>query len=317
MAGIITSAGIDAGNFVNIPEAVRALYSREVMFQAQPRLRFMQFAKQKTDLQAQRGKSIVFTKYNNLTGGGQIAEDANLEAKGLSTSEVTINVSEHGNAVKVTEYLMRTSLLDTLGDASRLLGSNAATVLDGQLRDTVLASTNVIYGGQATETPPTSAATLALGDGLDTATIKDAVELLASNNSPRIEGDYYVCIAHPHQLRQLRDDPAWIEANKYMGRRQLYMGEAGMYEGVIFIESTQMPELASAATDTKYGTTGGPKVWEATIFGEDAFALGWALPIEMRDDGVIDFGRKRALAWYGIYGYAILHQEHLVRVVTA
>lgn len=308
----ITSQGATASGYVTIPQAVRDFYSKEVLFQAQPRLRFLQFAKIKEDLTAVRGKSIVFVKYDNLGGGGAIAEDDVLTPQGMGTSEVVIPVIEQANSVQVTEYLLRTSLLDVLGDASKLLANNLATVLDGQFRDVVLGTTNIVYGNQQP-----NAAALVAGDGLTTGTIKDAVELLANNNAPKFQGDYYVCFAAPHQLRQLRDDPAWIEAHKYMGRRQLYLGEVGMYEGVIFIETTQMPKLTSAEFDAKYGTVGGPAAWEGVIFGENAFAWAVALPVELRDDGVVELGRKHTLGWYGIWGSGLLEEKNVVRLVTA
>ena len=68
--GDTTSAGVNEGGYVAIPQAVRDFYSREVLYKAQPRLRFLQFAKIKRDLQAVRGKAIVFVKYDNLEGGG-------------------------------------------------------------------------------------------------------------------------------------------------------------------------------------------------------------------------------------------------------
>lgn len=314
----VTSYNGTATGYVTIPEAVRDFYSKEVLFQAQPRLRFLQFAKVKEDLTAVRGKSIVFVKYDNLAGGGQILEDEILVPQGMSTSEIIVPVYEQANSIQVTEYLLRTSLLDVLGDSSKLLANNMALTLDAQFRDVVLGTTNIVYGGQGTATPPTGASGLVPNDGLDTATIKDAVEILANNNAPRFQNDYYVCFASPHQLRQLRDDNNWIEAHKYMGRRQLYLGEVGMYEGVIFIETTQMPALTTAQLNAKYGVslTSTPG-WEGCIFGENAFAWGVALPVELRDDGVVELGRKHTLGWYGIWGTAILEEKNIVRLLTA
>lgn len=311
--GETTSAIANSGGYTSIPEAVRDFYSREVLFQAQPRLRFAQFAKVKRDLQAIRGKSIVFVKYNNLTGGGSLEEDDVLTPEAMSTAEVVVPVKEQGNSTQVTEYLLRTSLLDVLGDASRLLANNMAVVLDGQFRDTVLQTTNVIYGNGKK-----SFAALTATDYFNTVTVKDAVEILATNNAPRINGDFYVCIAHPHQLRTLRDDKEWIEANVYMGRRQLYIGEVGMYNGVIFVETTQMPVLDSAKIQEKYGsgamiTTG----YEAVFFGENAYAWAIALDVELRDDGVIELGRKHTLGWYGIWGTGIIEEKNIVKALTA
>lgn len=311
--GDTTSAAANTGGYVAIPQAVRDFYSREVLFQAQPRLRFAQFAKVKRDLQAVRGKSIVFVKYGNLQGGGSLEEKDVLTPEGMTTSEVTIPVKEQANSVQVTEFLLRTSLLDVLGDASKLLANNMAVVLDGQFRDTVLQTTNVVYGGTAT-----SLATLSAGYGLTTKTVKDAVEILATNNAPKIEGDYYVCIAHPHQLRQLRDDSNWVNANVYMGRRQLYLGEVGMYEGCIFIETTQMPKLNATQIAAKYGAGGSvSEAYEAVFFGDNAYGWGIALDVELRDDGVVELGRKHTLGWYGIWGTGIIEEKNIVKALTA
>lgn len=310
--GETTSAGSSEGGYVSIPPAVRDFYSREVLFQAQPRLRFAQFAKVKRDLQAVRGKAIVFVKYNNLSGGGALGESDVLTPEGMTTSEISVPVKEQANSVQVTEYLLRTSLLDVLGDASKLLANNMAVVLDGQFRDTVLKTTNVVYGGTAT-----SVGTLSSASAFTTKTVKDAVETLATNNAPRINGDYYVCLAHPHQLRQLRDDSNWINANTYMGRRQLYIGEVGMYEGVVFIETTQMPKLTQTQIIAKYG--GSPVVtegYEAVFIGDNAYAWGIALDVELRDDGVVELGRKHTLGWYGIWGTEIIEGKNIVKALT-
>lgn len=311
--GATTSAGTSEGGYVAIPQAVRDFYSREVLFQAQPRLRFAQFAKVKRDLQAVRGKSIVFVKYGNLAGGGSLEENDVLTPEGMTTSEIIVPVKEQANSIQVTEYLLRTSLLDVLGDASKLLANNMATVLDSQFRDTVLQTTNVVYGGNSTGIDDIS-----LGDGFTTKTVKDAVETLATNNAPRINGDYYVCIAHPHQLRQLRDDPNWINANTYMGRRQLYIGEVGMYEGCVFIETTQMPRLNADDLTKKYGQAGSlTEGYEAVFFGDNAYAWGIALDVELRDDGVVELGRKHTLGWYGIWGTGIIEEKNIVKALTA
>lgn len=311
--GDTTSAGVSEGGYVSIPQAVRDFYSREVLFQAQPRLRFAQFAKVKRDLQAVRGKAIVFVKYGNLEGGGALEESDVLTPEGMTTSEIVIPVKEQANSIQVTEYLLRTSLLDVLGDASKLLANNMAVVLDGQFRDCVLQTTNVVYGNGAANLAAMDATSV-----FNTKTVKDAVETLATHNAPRINGDYYVCIAHPHQLRQLRDDSNWINANTYMGRRQLYIGEVGMYEGCIFIETTQMPKLNAAQIAQKYGqgatiTEG----YEAVFFGDNAYGWGIALDVELRDDGVVELGRKHTLGWYGIWGTGIIEEANIVKALTA
>lgn len=310
--GDTTSAGASGGGYVTIPQAIRDFYSREVLFQAQPRLRFLQFAKVKRDLQAVKGKSIVFTKYGNLAGGGTLEEKDVLTPEGMTTSEVVIPVKEQANSIQVTEYLLRTSLHDVLGDASKLLANNMAMVLDKQFRDVCLQTTNTVYGNGAANLTAMSSTSV-----FNTKTVKDAVEVLATGDAPRIAGDYYVCIAHPHQLRALRDDSNWVNANTYMGRRQLYIGEVGMYEGCIFIETTQMPVLNAAGISAKYGAGAAiTQAWEAVFFGENAYAWAVALDVELRDDGVVELGRKHTLGWYGIWGSGIIEGKNIVKALT-
>jgi N4-gp56 family major capsid protein len=308
-----TSALANTGSYTTIPQVVRDYYSKEVLFVAQPRCKFLQFAKKKTDLQAIKGKSIVFTKYGNLLPGGALTEDDVLVPKAMGASEIAISVSEQANAITLTEMLMRTSLMDVLGDASKLLANDLAVTLDKQFRDTCISTTNVVYGNGAA-----SSTAMATTDVFNSKTIKDIVEKLEMANAPKFNGEYYVCIAHPKQLRQLRDDSAWINANTYMGRRQLYIGEVGMYEGVIFISTTNMPHMTSVEVIAKYGGTFTPTYGcEAVVFGENSYAWAVALEVELRDDGVVELGRKHTIGWYGIWGTGLIEENNVIRVLTA
>lgn len=315
---MITSAMSSGGGYQAIPQIVRDFYSKEVFFKAQPRLRFLQFTKVRRDLQAVRGKSIVFTRYNNLTGGGQIAENDMIVPEALSAAEVIISVYEQANAVQITEYLIAVSLMNVVEEASISLANNFAKILDGQLRDVALSTTNVIYGNGATS-PATMVAPGAgdPGSALTAETVRAAWELLSANDTPKIQNEFYVCFASPHQIRQLMTDPDWIETNKYFGRRQLYIGEVGMFNGVVFIDTTQMPVLSPTAAAAKYtGYALNIPAYEAVIFGDNTLAWGIAQDVELRDDGVVDMGRKHTLGWYGIWGTGLLDNDYCARIVT-
>lgn len=308
-----TSANASGGGYSALTDAVKDFYSKEVLFAAQPKCKFLQFAKVKRELEAVKGKSIEFLKYGNLSGGGEIDEDAPIVAQALSSSTVTITVKEQVNAVTLTELLLRTSLHDVLEDASVMLADNVATVIDKQFRDVCLTTTNVVYGNGAT-----SSSAMTAGSIFNTRTIKDCVELLAMANAPKFLGEYYVCFAHPKQLRQVRDDSNWINTNQYMGRRQIYVGEVGMYEGVIFIETTNMPYLTSSQVVTKYGGSFTPAMGcEAVVFGENAYAWAIALDLELRDDGITELGRKRTIGWYGIWGMGLIEEDNIIKVLSA
>lgn len=297
---------------VDIPVTVREYYTQEIIREAQPRLRFAQFAKKRTDLTVNAGNSIEFTKYSSIKKGGKLTEGVNLDEKALSNSKVSIPVDEYGNAVKITEKAIQLSMHNELAEASISLATDMAQVLDESLMEVALSTTNTIYGnGKAT------AGALVVDDGFTTETIKDAVEQLGKNNAPKFEGAYYICIAHPHQLRQLRDDPKWVNAHQYVesGVGNIYMGEAGMYEGVRFIETTNVPENDAVESQIKFGIN--IPTWEAVIFGENAFAWAEALPVEMRTKEATDYGRMHGVAWYAIWGFGLIEEKNIFSIVTA
>lgn len=294
----------------NIPSNIRAVYSREIIRQSQPKLRFAQFAKKKTDLQTAPGGAIKFTKYSTIERGGKLTEGVNLSEKSMSSSEQVITVEEYGNATAISEKALQLSFNDEMQEAATTLAIDMAQVLDSELKDVALSTTNQVYGGGKT-----SAGTLAVNDGFTASTIKDVVEALSTNNAPKIDGQYYICVAHPHQLRQLRSDPEWISAHSYVGVDNIYRGEEGMFEGVRFVSTTEMPANTPAESLAKYGVN--IKTWEAVVFGENAYAWAEALPVEMRDNGVTDYGRVHGLAWYAIWGFGIIEEQNIFSVVTA
>lgn len=325
-----TGTAIDAGEAVKLDNHSRVVYSREISFKAMPIMRFLQFARQKTELGTQPGLSIQMMTYNNLKRGGALVEGDRMKPQGLSSTMKSITVGERGNAVSVSELALKTSFTDIMADATTLLSRDVALTLDIELRDTLLNGvTNTIYGRAGKTAPKVSARKdMDESNNLSVATIKDAVEILATVNAPKFEGSYYVAFVHPHQSRELRDDAAWLEASKYGAPEQLFTGEIGRIDDVRFIETTLMPNgVASVddpAHDSELVTGAGPTglenqvdVYKAVIFGEDTYGYAVGLPVELRDNGVTDFGREHGLAWYAIWGCGVLHEERGVVIETA
>jgi N4-gp56 family major capsid protein len=321
-----TGTTLDGGQAVQLPNHVRVVYSREIEFKAMPIMRFLQFAKQKTELGVEPGLTISMMTYNNLKRGGKLVEGTRMEPQALSSSMKQITVGERGNAVSVSELALKTSFTDVMADATTLLGRDVALTLDVELRDTVLAGvTNTIYGRKDKTVTKVSARTALRAEHVySTTAVKDAVEILATANAPKFEGNYYISFVHPHQSRDLRDDNAWIEASKYGNPEQLFTGEIGRIDDVRFIETTLMPNGVAPADDDAYDedliadtVSGQSAVYKSVIFGEDTYGYAVALPVELRDNGVTDYGREHGLAWYAIWGCGVLHPERGVVIETA
>jgi len=57
-------------------------------------------------------------------------------------------------------------------------------------------------------------------------------------------------------------------------------------------------------------------VYESIMIGDNAFGHAISLPVELRDGGVLDFGREHALAWYAIWGLGVITDQAIVKVYT-
>ena len=212
-----------------------------------------------------------------------------------------------------------------------------------------------IAGGAFTNydegTPAANIAGISANHKLTTATIKDAALTLAGKNIPRI-GETYVMFIHPKQSRDLRSNPEFIEVTKYAAPGNFMLGEIGRLYDVVFIETTQVKLLLASAGNYDYSnlvgapatqvevpvkantgpgqggnpedsgasaTTGNPvvDVYESIMIGDNAFGHAISLPVELRDGGVLDFGREHALAWYSIWGLGVITDQAIVKAYTA
>lgn len=298
---------------VELNQTIRSLYSKEILYQAQPNIRFEQFANLELDLMATPGSDVKVLKYGNITAGVQLIEDGDIPTVSMSTSMVAITVTEYGNAMSFSELLLRQSFDKIMMQASKQLGLDYAKVNDLMLRDAILASTGLQkkFAGQRA-----NRAALTATDKFNTTLIKDGVELLATANAPKVNGDAYVCICHPHQARQMRDDSAWINAAHYGAPGQIFQGEIGRYEDVVFVETTHTKTIdANVAHD---GATLAFKTYQAILLASDAFAKAVGMPVEMRDSVPPEkFGRVVSLAWLSIMGAKRLDDERVVVLESA
>jgi N4-gp56 family major capsid protein len=328
------------GSATALSPAIQQIWSKEILFQAMPVLRFEQFAVKKTELGVMPGLTVNFMRYNNLSvsaSGSELTEGTRMEPTALTASQIQITVKEQGKSVAVTELLLNASFDDVMASSSRLLGRHMAQSMDVQARNT-LYSAGVPFGGGSAVAPSvvfgrttngstrgsiapyeySSAGSASAPGYLSPATIKDAVEILAGQNIPRL-GDTYVCFVHPSQSRSLRDWPEFIEVTKYAAPGNFMLGEIGRIYDVVFIETTQVLQGGTGIVDvTPGGSINDPSAtsYSAMMIGDNAFGQAIALPVELRDGGVIDFGREHGLAWYAIWGFGVITHESRVLINT-
>jgi N4-gp56 family major capsid protein len=372
-----------SGSNSSLSQAIQTIWSKEILFQAMPILRFEQFAVKKTELGVAPGLRVNFLRYKNFAvDATPLTEGVRMTTNALTAEQIAITVAEHGYAVAVSELLLNASFDDIMASASRLLGRHMAQYLDLQARETLSAATSAsfgydrsaISGGAFTNYDEGDVATAVSGSNtsvgsgtkagkykLTTGAIKDSALILASKNIPRI-GETYVQFIHPKQSRDLRSNPEFIEVTKYAAPGNFMLGEIGRLYDVVFIETTQVKKYASGTAmvsnsslvgapsdywsapvkaNTGPGQGGNPAltqiapgaggtgsayptdttsltadVYESVMIGDNAFGHAIALPVELRDGGVLDFGREHALAWYAIWGLGVITDQAINKVYT-
>lgn len=315
-----------------LEHAIRAVYSKEIEFKAMPNMRFFQFATMKTELNVEPGLTISMLTYDNIARGGKLTEGVRMEGKAMSSSMKEIRVTEYGNSITVSELNIRSNFDDVMASATTLLGRDYAIVMDCMLRDVALSNAQTVYADKADGTKVTARKDLDETCKFKVSTVKDCLEILATNNAPKYNGADWICFVHPHQSRDLRDDPAWINASNYGAPNLLFLGEIGKIDDTRFIETTILNNGASAEDDPSYdvtlqkgkdatgqttGDTNKVAVYQSVLFGDKYVGLAISLPVNLRDNGVIDYGRERGLAWYSIMGAGLLHEKHGVVIETA
>jgi len=374
MASAITGTGQLAGSPTaysgsnsSLNQAIQTIWSKEILFQAMPILRFEQFAVKKTELGVAPGLRVNFLRYKNFAvDATPLTEGVRMTTNALTAEQIAITVAEHGYAVAVSELLLNASFDDVMASASRLLGRHMAQYLDVQARNTLSAATSAVFGYDRSALQGVNdwynegAVATAIGDldgdyKLSTGAVKDAALTLAGKNIPRL-GETYVQFVHPKQSRDIRSNPEFIEVTKYAAPGNFMLGEIGRLYDVVFIETTQVKKLAASGSYTTSTSVGAPSsqievpvkantapgsggnpesadytaeagyltsatgnsadVYESIMIGDNAFGHAISLPVELRDGGVLDFGREHALAWYAIWGLGVITDQAIVKVYT-
>src|SRR5262245_39435610 len=119
-------AGATSGANIKLDNAVLEVWSKEILYQAQPSLRFESVAQKQSELGVFPGNKINFLKFNSLTGSSTLVETTPMTTDTLTTSTISITVTEQGKAVAVSEFLLRSSFLNIMDRTATALGMHYA-----------------------------------------------------------------------------------------------------------------------------------------------------------------------------------------------
>jgi len=257
------------------------------------------------------GTTLKFAVYDNLTAATTaLTETSDVTPVALGNpSQVTVTVTEYGNAVEQTEKvnLAAFSDIDTMiGDA---IAYNAADTLDKLVATALTGGTVVKYGGSRTST-----GTLTASDVLSTTMLRKAqTALLEANAQPRV-GDLYTLFIHPRQAFDLRAETGsggFVDIHKYTTENvgNLLTGTIGVLEGFQVVQTTRVPSAAEGASSAT--------VYKAVAVGKEALLEANVYDVQTVIAPQIDIlRRKSALGWKYFGGWGIFRDAAVCRLET-
>jgi len=289
----------------------------------QPVVKFRQFADAKdfTDQGLHKGQIFTWNVYNDVAAQGTtLTETSTLPETNFTIAQGTGTVTELGNSVPYTGMLDNLSKHPVQEIINKVLKNDAKKGIDGQawhqfdqtlLRVVPTGGTSTSAITLTTNGTATLTNTVALGKNH----IKSIVDAMKERNIPPYLGDEYFSIAWPTTYRQVKNDLEGVYQYRDEGFQMIYNGEIGKYEGVRFIEQTNIPH--GIYSSGNYIATGSFTKWSqglsdwAYFFGEDTVAEALVVPEEIRGKIPGDYGRSKGIAWYYLGGFALTQTQAL------
>lgn len=269
----------------------------------QPLMRFRQHCDLKDAVGKNKGETFNWNVYSDVsTQGTVLSEEMAMPETGFTITQASLTVAEYGNSVPYT------GLLDDLSEhpvkeiIRKVLKNDAAKALDDAAYDQFNATLLVVQASSGTSTTAVEFQT----DGTHSVTnniefgvghVKAIVDGMKERNIPTYDGTNYMAIARPTTLRTMKNSLETIKSYTDQGFGMIMNGEVGRYEGVRFIEQTNIASesWSNSKSDAIF------------FFGEDTVAEAVACPEEIRGKIPSDYGRSKGVAWYYLGGFGIIH----------
>lgn len=260
---------------------------------------------------------FTWNVYNDVaTPGGVLTETSTMPVTNFTIAQGTGTVTELGNAVPYTGMLDNLSKHPVQEIINKVLKNDAKKALDKQAWAQFLASPLVVAPLAGTDTTSvvlstTGTETITNNVALHKNHIKSIVDAMKERNIPPYMGDEYFGIAWPTTWRPMKNDLEAVYQYRDEGFQMIYNGEIGKFEGVRFIEQTNVSHgNYNSGTGAFTAWTNGQSDW-AYFFGEDTVAEAIVVPEEMRGAIPSDYGRSKGIAWYYLGGFALTQTQPL------
>jgi N4-gp56 family major capsid protein len=272
--------------------------STYMRMELQPRVRFRQFADAKEAFGLGIGQTFRWNHYSNVASAGQALDETEVMPEtNFTVSQDSLTIAEYGNSVPFTQKLDDLSEQPVKEVIRKVLANDAREVLDTQCYNQFNLSPLRVTASSATavQIVTTGTPVIAHQAEMNSDHVKLVADEMSERDIPTYDGNHYMAVFRPRALRALKDDLEAIHQYTSEGWHVIMNGEKGRYEGIRFVEQTNV-----AAADFTYSDRG-------FFFGQDTVIEAFAIPEEIRGKIPTDYGRSRGVAWYAELGYGLAH----------
>lgn len=280
-----------------------AKLSKALRHGVRPMCKFRQLATVENAIGKNLGEIFHWNVYSRAkTAGRALDEDEAMPQTNFDVTQGSLTVTEYGNSVPYTgklddlsehpikaiiDKVMKTDCSETL-DRAAYAQFNATPLVVAPTGGTSTTAVTLVTNGT-----PTITNNVALGKDH----VKAISDLMKERNIPVWQGNDYVATGRPTAFRELKNNLEELHKYVQAGFTMILAGEIGRYEGVRFVEQTNI--AAEAWTNGKSS--------QVHFMGADLVAEGIAIPEEVRGKIPSDYGRSKGIAWYYLGGFGLVH----------
>jgi N4-gp56 family major capsid protein len=290
--------------------------SGELLKLAALKFKIVPFTKKLTNFGKGMGETVTLPFYKPTAEptSAELEEQTRIPIDQLTMSSYTITIKEWGRGVEFTSLAADLSVLSPNDGAQKALkdqmnlcmDSAAASAFTGIHTKICFIPTSLTGGVWDTDGTPSTAATQNMTKD-HMGCIRDY--LANTIHAPFYDSEWYIGLFATKALRGLKNDRVIQAFNMYLQKGDLlYRGEIGEIEQIRLVEINHENALSDSIGS-------GSVLGEGVVFGEDAVGR---IEIEfphLRADMNYksDFGRKKAVAWYGTVAYDVMFQSAIDR----
>lgn len=249
-----------------------------------------------------KGESVTLTRLSQIAEPSSVVleEGVRIPEDEFTVGTTSIVLQEVGRAVPYTSLAKDLLFFNLENEIQRALRDQLALSLDTLVASVFKqAAVKYIPTGETSRTIDTAGtpSTTALAN-MNVYHLEEIYDYMYDTlRVPTIGGDYIGIFRH-HALRGIMRDPAWEEWKKYTDPQSKFNSEVGRMERIRLIDTNHANALGKLGLNDVLG--------EGVVFGQDAVGMVEAQTPELRAALPADFGRSKAVAWYGILNFGLI-----------